>query len=171
MKIQCNSCSKTFSVPDNAITDSGRLVQCSSCGNKWKQFPVKINQDHINPVIIEKKIKQENISPVIIKKIKKVKKKRKKSVNLYSKEYLEKKHGLKIINPSQLEVVSKENNKNTFGFYSYLITFVVFILTLFGILNYTKEILIFNFPFLESQIYYLYETLDNLKIIIMDIFY
>jgi hypothetical protein len=42
---------------------------------------------------------------------------------------------------------------------------------LFGILNYTKEILIFNFPFLESQIYYLYETLDNLKIIIMDIFY
>ena len=91
---------------------------------------------------------------------------------MYSKEYLEKKHGLKIINPSQLEVVGKKrNNKSTFGFYSYLITLVVFILTLFGILNYTKEILIFNFPFLESQIYYLYETLDNLKIIIMDIFY
>ena len=27
-------------VPDNAITNAGRLVQCSSCGNKWTQFPV-----------------------------------------------------------------------------------------------------------------------------------
>ena len=33
--------SKKFIVPDNAITSAGRLVQCSSCGNKWTQFPIK----------------------------------------------------------------------------------------------------------------------------------
>ena len=27
-------------VPDNAITASGRMVQCGSCGNKWRQFPI-----------------------------------------------------------------------------------------------------------------------------------
>ena len=27
-------------VPDNAITASGRMVQCGSCGLKWRQYPV-----------------------------------------------------------------------------------------------------------------------------------
>ena len=41
MILTCNSCAKKFVVPDNAITASGRMVQCGSCGNKWKQFPIK----------------------------------------------------------------------------------------------------------------------------------
>ena len=40
MILTCNSCSKKFVVPDNAITAAGRMVQCGSCGNKWKQFPI-----------------------------------------------------------------------------------------------------------------------------------
>ena len=40
MILECKSCQKKFIVPDNAITKAGRLVQCSSCGNKWTQFPV-----------------------------------------------------------------------------------------------------------------------------------
>ena len=44
MIIQCNSCSKKFVVPDGAIKAKGRLVQCSSCGNKWTQYP-EINQE------------------------------------------------------------------------------------------------------------------------------
>ena len=40
MILACNSCGKKFVVPDSAITASGRAVQCGSCGNKWKQFPV-----------------------------------------------------------------------------------------------------------------------------------
>jgi len=44
MLINCNSCQKKFIVPDNAITESGRLVQCGSCGKKWTQFPTKITK-------------------------------------------------------------------------------------------------------------------------------
>ena len=40
MILTCNSCGKKFVVPDNAITALGRMVQCGSCGNKWKQFPL-----------------------------------------------------------------------------------------------------------------------------------
>ena len=40
MILNCNSCGKKFIVPDNAISASGRTVQCGSCGNKWKQFPI-----------------------------------------------------------------------------------------------------------------------------------
>ena len=43
---------KKIYVPDNAITASGRMVQCGSCGNKWKQFPVgevkKLNQSLVH---------------------------------------------------------------------------------------------------------------------------
>ena len=40
MILVCNSCDKKFVVPDQAISAAGRMVQCGSCGNKWKQFPV-----------------------------------------------------------------------------------------------------------------------------------
>ena len=40
MILECKSCQKKFIVPDDAITNTGRLVQCSSCGNKWTQYPV-----------------------------------------------------------------------------------------------------------------------------------
>ena len=49
MILTCNSCGKKFVVPDNAITSSGRMVQCGSCGNKWKQFPVGEIKNSINP--------------------------------------------------------------------------------------------------------------------------
>jgi len=55
MILTCNSCGKKFVVPDNAITSSGRTVQCGSCGNKWRQFPVnKIKKKQ--PVSSVKKI-------------------------------------------------------------------------------------------------------------------
>ena len=40
MILSCDSCEKKFVVPDQAISAAGRMVQCGSCGNKWKQFPV-----------------------------------------------------------------------------------------------------------------------------------
>ena len=41
MLVNCNSCQKKFVVPDSAITENGRLLQCGSCGNKWTQYPIK----------------------------------------------------------------------------------------------------------------------------------
>ena len=97
MILSCNSCEKKFVVPDNAITAVGRLVQCSSCGNKWNQFPVKNKQENI---VSDLKINDKKIPSAIKKeKITKFKKKSAKKIrqiNLYSPEYLAKKHGIKI---------------------------------------------------------------------------
>ena len=41
MIFTCTECKKRFEVPDNAIPAEGRIVQCSSCSNEWKQFPIK----------------------------------------------------------------------------------------------------------------------------------
>ena len=109
MIIQCNSCQKKFVVPDSAITDTGRLVQCSSCGNKWTQYPSK---EKPKKVVVPKKIK----------KVSKVKTQRKKTsgISVYSEEYLQKKHGIKIIDPSSSSASSPKrkagNKKESVGF-------------------------------------------------------
>ena len=59
MILSCNSCEKKFVVPDQAITDSGRIVQCGSCGNKWKQFPIK---DKISKITSDTKINTKKLS-------------------------------------------------------------------------------------------------------------
>ena len=90
---------KKFVVPDNSITASGRMVQCGFCGNKWKQFPVG---EVKNPQPISRPQKegsrpelvQQNIQKP--RKIKKTAPKKTREINLYSPEYLAKKHGIKI---------------------------------------------------------------------------
>ncbi len=167
MIIQCNSCEKKFTVPDSAITAKGRLVQCSSCGNQWTQYPAMKQK---------KEISKEIINNTKISKLKKVKKT--KNIDVYSDEYLQKKHGIKIIDPSSIRAtINNKKNKSkkqkkegsvTFGFYNYLILTSVILMFLFGALNLTKDILIFNFPFLEDYILYFYETLNNINLILLD---
>jgi len=151
MLVNCKSCLKKFVLPDSAISESGRLVQCGSCGNKWTQFPVK------NIPIDEKK-------PIKSKPAIKATRPRK---NLYSREYLKKKHGIDIHN-TQIETKKKSshdpNKESSFGFYSYVIFLFVFFATLISILNLTKEIIIVKFPALEVYINYLFEVIDIIKI-------
>ena len=167
MIIQCNSCNKKFTVPDSAITAKGRLVQCSSCGNQWTQYPV-IPKDIVRP-----KGKSKSTGSF------KLKRKKTKDVDVYSDEYLQKKHGIKIIDPSSIidnkknkkKIKSKSYNKTRtgFGFYNYLIFISIIVIFLFGALNLTKDILVYNYPILEPAIVYFYETLNNINLILSDI--
>ena len=149
MLVNCNSCKKKFIVPDNAITKSVRLVQCGSCGSKCTQYPIIDN------------IKKEEIK---VKKSSIAKKRPKK--NLYSPEYLQKKHGLVIKDSNELmnKKISNKKIKNyNLGFYSYLIILIIFLFTLFGILHLTKQMIVQKYPFLEIYIDYFYEAFNIIK--------
>ena len=37
MRLVCPNCEAKYEVPDDAIPDSGRDVQCASCGHAWFQ--------------------------------------------------------------------------------------------------------------------------------------
>ena len=151
MLVNCNSCQKKFSVPNEAITKSGRLVQCGSCGEKWTQYPVE------NFPIIKKKTITEKTA----------RKKTRPKKNLYTPEYLKKKHGLVIEedkNQLDKKIANNRRKYNTFGFYSYVIVLFIFLVTLFGVLNLTKEIIILNFPSSEIYIGYLFEVIAIMKV-------
>lgn len=82
MILSCNSCGKKFVVPDQAITSTGRLVQCGSCGNKWKQFPAENN-------IKTKKIEKELVIKKTNLKSKTAKPKKKRIKKTREKKYLQ----------------------------------------------------------------------------------
>tara|TARA_B100000941_G_C28383380_1_gene488660 strand:- start:263 stop:793 length:531 start_codon:yes stop_codon:yes gene_type:complete len=172
MIIRCNSCEKEFVVPDNAIPAAGRLVQCSSCGNKWTQYPLKKEE---KKTIKEKTSKIEPFKKGIIQKSKKIKKKKvvkREGPTLYSQEYLEKKHGIKLNQNQENKKTIKESSKKEslgFGFYSYSLLLLITLTTLIGILNLTQSIIIHNFPFTETYIDNLFETISNFRTLITDI--
>ena len=166
MILSCNSCEKKFVVPDSAISSAGRLVQCSSCGNKWKQFPIKKG---IEP---KKNIPKIKSTPEKIKsptKTTKTKIKKRTGPDLYSPEYLAKKHGIKIgEKPTVKNKLTKDKAKISFGFYSFLIVSIVIAISILRLLYFTQDIIIEKFPFSEIYINYLFESIRNIKEIIQN---
>ena len=172
MIIQCTACEKKFSVPDSAVTASGRLVQCSSCSNQWTQYPVKIKKSTTKTVF----------APTNIPAKKTVKKK--KGPDPYSKEYMKQKWGTsslqsyasdkglskKIKKIPQKQKSIKSAEKPGFGFFNYIITFAVLSVFFVGILSFERTRLSRKFPFLEPYINHFFETIENFKIFILDLY-
>ena len=163
MILSCNSCGKKFVVPESAITASGRTVQCGSCGNKWKQFPEnEINKS--KPVSNIKKIvsKPKQVQPKNkkTKKIKKTSVKKSREIDLYSPEYLAKKHGIKL-GDQEIKKTSS-NEKVSLGFYNSLLIFVVLIIFVSRGLYFFQDFIIQKLPFTEFYINYFFESIRNL---------
>ncbi len=173
MIIQCTSCEKKFNVPDAAITTAGRLVQCSSCGNKWTQYPIKVKPSISRPI------------KVPVKKTEKIKPKKKKGPVPYSKEYMQQKWGSSIQNYAEDKGLTKNIKKSSklkkqktskevetigFGFFNYLISFAVFSIFFVGILNFERSRISRKFPFLEPYIDNFFESLEIFGILILDFF-
>ena len=166
MIITCNSCGKKFVVPDAAISANGRMVQCGSCGNKWKQFPVgevtkpqSISRPQkvvSNPQPIQQKIQKP-------KKVKKITPKKSREISLYSPEYLAKKHGIKI-NDAQPEkkISKKEKGRVSFGFYNSLIIFIFLVIALSRILYFSEGFIVSKIPASEYYSDYFFESIRNI---------
>ena len=161
MILNCNSCGKKFVVPDNAITATGRVVQCGSCGNKWKQFPEnKIKPSRSMPTTQEK-ISKPPLTQQKIAKPKKTKKKinkKPREIDLYSPEYLAKKHGIKLNNEIKK---TSTNEKVSFGFYSSLLLFLLIITVISRGLYFFQDFIVKEFPFTEFYINYFFENIRN----------
>ena len=157
MIINCKACEKKFVVPDQAIPTKGRLVQCSSCGNKWEQFPLANKTSKIS---LDQKIKTKKVQKKrIIKKSNK--KNNTKEVSLYSPEYLEKKHGISL--KSEKSNHDDFKNKNiSFGFYNALILFIVITIAGAKALYFFQDFLIEKAPFTEFYLNYFFESIRNI---------
>ena len=159
MIITCNCGEKKFTLPDNSIPVSGRMVQCGFCGIKWKQFPP---QNLKNETVIDKKISpsiKKSVPKITKPKTKKVKKPR--EINLYSPEYLQKKHGISLDNveKNRKQIIDK---KVSFGFYNSLLLLIVLIIIVSRGLYFFQDIISEQFPFTKFYMNYFFESMRNM---------
>ena len=165
MILTCNSCDKKFVVPDSAITATGRMVQCGSCGNKWRQFPENVGKKTQSVSKSPKTVSSPKPIQQKIQKPKKAKKravKKSREINLYSPEYLAKKHGIKIgDSKAEKKVNQSKSNKVSFGFYNSLILFIFLTISLTRILYFLQDFIISYFPISEFYLNYFFESIRN----------
>ena len=163
MILSCNSCNKKFIVPDQAITKDGRLVQCGSCGNKWRQYPISTVIEQTQSVSNTKKTSpkpsqiQQKASKT--KKIKKSKPRKPREIGLYSPEYLEKKHGISLDHDIEENI---SNGKTSFGFYNSLLLLLLIVIIMSRSLYFFQDFLVQKFPFTEFYIDYFFESIRNM---------
>ena len=182
MIITCACGEKKFSLPDGSIPPSGRMVKCGYCDKEWKQFPVIVKEPKV--------VKLKNPAPIKssppVNKTRKIQKKASGPAP-YSKEYMEQKWGSTVKNYAEQKGISKKKTgtkkiqktksprlnekreKPSFGFFNYIITYSIGFTFLVGILNFEKTRLSRKFPALEPYIDTFFETIDNLKIFILDL--
>lgn len=143
MIIECQNCNKKFDLEDKLIPLKGRLVQCGFCHSQWHQSPNIITSSPKKKVIDKVDISKDEVKELSINKKKKIKHK--------ARDY------------------QKFKNKNI-GFFSYIFIFLISIIAFFLIAE-TFEYQINNiFPNFGNYIIYVYETLNNILILIKDLF-
>ena len=146
MIITCPNCKKQFKIDNSLIPDEGRDVQCGSCDHIWFY---KIEND--NNEILE--LREEIIN------------------NDKKNEVVEKKEEKnKKISEKQKTINTSVNNKNKGSkFFSYLIVFVISLIALIILLDTIKTPLINIFPDLEIVLFNLFETLQDIKLFLIDL--
>ena len=154
MIITCPNCNKQFKIDNSLIPDEGRDLQCGSCNHVWFY---KIEEEN-NEVL---KLNEELISKEIEIKAEKKEEKNRTEVNYKKKE--------KISEKQKNKNASINTSSNVGKFFSYLIVFIVSFVALIILLDTLKTPLINVFPELEIILFNLYETLQDIKLFIIDL--
>ena len=80
-----------------------------------------------------------------------------------------KKTGTKKIQKTKSPKLNEKREKPSFGFFNYIIIYSIGFTFLVGILNFERARLSRKFPAVEPYIDTFFETIDNLKIFILDL--
>jgi len=201
MIIQCESCSRKFLVKDEDIPQEGRMVQCSNCSQKWFQTPIKIQSSIKSNIdknvskmefeasdgrvyrfmgsqwaeilrsgktglLAKRTIGAELNRRAGISKPKKTRKRAKKN------EETEIESITKIIDPSSEQIDSDNRQKESLGFFGYIILLTIITLSIIGVLKTFQNELIMHFPEVEyifDKGEYIFESMGYIITIIKDI--
>ena len=164
MIITCPNCNKQFKIDDSLIPDEGRDLQCGSCNHVWFY---KIGEKNNKILELKKEIISEDIQTKIKNKEEKIEEKNlseettKNEINNEKKEKnLEK----------QIKTASLKKTENTGSkFFSYLLVFIITFVALVILLDTLKAPLINVFPEIEIILFNLFETLQDIKLFIIDL--
>ena len=162
MIISCPSCLKKFKIEETLIPSKGRNLQCGSCNYNWFY---KIENKNVEPLklkenTVEKVIEptEENVSNSANDEALKTKLNQKLDKNI------------KKVDVIQNSDLSKKSKNITFSkIFSYIIVFIISFAVFVILIDTIKTPLIDIFPGLEILLFNLFETLQDIKLFIIDL--
>ena len=162
MIITCPNCKKKFQINSTLIPEEGRDLQCGSCNLVWfykaedkNSSPLTLNEDFIN------KKAEENSTEKKIEKISE----NKELINKDKPKIKEK----KIKEISGNEKVEKKKENTGGKFFSYLIVLIISFVAFIILVDTLKTPIINVFPGVEIILFNLFETLQDIKLFIIDL--
>jgi predicted Zn finger-like uncharacterized protein len=164
MIITCPNCNKQFKIDNSLIPDEGRDLQCGSCNHIWFY---NIQEKNNEVLELKQEIISEDIETKAENKEDKIEEKQqpeeiiKTEINNKKKE----KNSEKQKNTTTLKKTENKGSK----FFSYLIVFIISFVALIILLDTLKTPLINVFPGLEIILFNLFETLQDIKLFIIDL--
>ena len=162
MIITCPNCKKKFQINTTLIPEEGRDLQCGSCNHVWfykaedkNSSPLTLKEDFIN------KQAENNSTEKEIEKISE----NKELINKEKPKIREK----KINEISGNEKVEKKRESTGGKFFSYLIVLIISFVAFIILVDTLKIPIIKVFPGVEIVLFNLFETLQDIKLFIIDL--
>ena len=164
MIIDCPSCKKKFKIDNSLIPSKGRNLQCGSCNYSWFY---KIEAKPSEQIILTEDVTDNNQKTFDENNDQEIKLQEQK-INKELKEKVDKNLGK---TDEVTNIDSSQKSKNiTFGkLLSYLIVSIISFIALVVLLDTLKVPLIDIFPGLEKLLFNLFETLQDIKLFIIDL--
>ena len=164
MIITCPNCNKQFKIDNSLIPDEGRDLQCGSCNHIWFY---NIQEKNNEVLELKQEIISEDIETTTKNKEKKIEDKKQKLEKNKSEINNEIKE--KNSEKQRNKTTSKKTENKGSKFFSYLIVFIISFVALIILLDTLKTPLINVFPGLEIILFNLFETLQDIKLFIIDL--
>jgi len=162
MIITCPCEKKQFEIDSSLIPQEGRELQCGSCEKVWFYIPKNESEAAL---ILNENNSENEINPAIETNDKNLEF----SKNLQKEKIIEP----EIKNKKAKEITNKvkklENENKGSKFFSYLMVFIISIVAVIILLDTLKTPLINVFPGLEIVLFNLFETLQDIKLFIIDL--
>ena len=164
MIITCPNCNKQFMIDNSMIPHEGRNLQCGSCNYVWFY---KIEEQNNEVLKLDEEIESEDIEKIPKNKKHLIEENELPLENVRTeiKNELKEKNSEKQKNKTTSK--NKENKGNKF--FSYLIVFIISSFALIILLDTLKTPLINVLPGLEIILFNLFETLQDIKLFIIDL--
>jgi predicted Zn finger-like uncharacterized protein len=164
MIITCPNCNKKFKIDNSLIPDEGRDLKCGSCTHVWLY---KIKEENSKILKLKEEIAINDIETKVDKNNEEIVENK----NPISKIETELNNQKKEKNiEKQKEIKISKNTEDTGNkFFSYLIVFIISFVALIILLDTLKNPLINVFPGLEIILFNLFETLQDIKVFIIDL--
>ena len=165
MIITCPNCNKQFKIDNSLIPDEGRDLQCGSCNYVWFY---NIQEKNNEVLELKQEIISEDIETKAENKEDKIEEKQQQEEIIKTEINNKKKEKNSEKQKKNTTSLKKTENKGS-KFFSYLIVFIISFVALIILLDTLKTPIINVFPGLEIILFNLFETLQDIKLFIIDL--